>query len=129
MDAFDLARNAANKASPQTTKYRHASVILDRNGKVIATGKNHFAGRIITSDDNEPLKKTVHSEIAALRKVNIRRLEGATIVNYARTNVAAIMARPCDDCWPILERLGFKKAFYTIRSELNKPIWREERFS
>lgn len=126
-DAFDIARDTASKSAPMVTKYQHASVILDRRGRIIATGRNHFAGKVI--DIGEGLiNKTIHAEVHALTKVNIRRLDKATIINYGRTNVAAILSRPCDNCWTILERLGFAKVFYTVRSDLQKPLWREESF-
>lgn len=129
MDAFDLARVTANKSnSSGVTRYQHSSVILDRKGRTIASGRNHFAGLIIETDDGNEINKTVHSEVHALTKVNIRRLNGATVINYARTNVAAILARPCPNCWAMLKKLGFKKVFYTERSDLDKPVWVEERF-
>lgn len=129
MDAFDLARVTATKSnSSGVTRYQHSSVILDRKGRIIASGRNHFAGLVIESEEGTEINKTVHSEVHALTKVNIRGLNGATVVNYARTNVAAILARPCSNCWTMLKKLGFKKTFYTVRSDLNKPMWVEERF-
>lgn len=127
MKAFDTARNAAQKASPQVTRYLHSSVILDRKEKIIAVGRNHYQGLIIQTEEG-PIRKTVHSEIHALYQVNVKRLDGATIINYACTNVASILARPCDDCWAILNKLGFRKVFYTLRSDIRKPTWREEIF-
>ena len=127
-DPFDLARKTAGRTDPQITRYRHASVILDRRGRAISTGVNHWRGKIIYVPSEGLLNKTIHSEIHALEKVNIRRLDNAVIINYARTEVASILARPCENCWTILKRLGFKKVFYTVRSDLMKPIWVEERF-
>ena len=126
-DPFDIARLTAAKSDPMVTRYQHSAVILDRKGRVIATGRNHFAGKVIEIDEGF-INKTVHAEVHALSKVNLRRLDNATIINYGRTNVAAILSRPCDNCWTILERLGFAKVFYTVRSDLNKPLWREEYF-
>lgn len=126
-DPFDLARQVAYSADPKTTRYLHGSVILDRKGRVIGTGKNHFTGRKILLE-GAYVDKTVHSEAHALRRVDIRRLENAVIINYARTKTSAILARPCPTCWAILRNLGFKKVFYTQRSPLMKPIWVEERF-
>ena len=127
-DPFDVAKNIASSADPKVTHYLHSSVILDREGRIISTGKNHYTGKYVLTDDGAYIKKTVHSEVHALTRVDIRRLDNAVIVNYARTNVAAILARPCDNCWVILRKLGFKKVFYTVRSDLQKPLWREERF-
>lgn len=127
IDALDLARVTAIKSKPSVTRYQHSSVILDKKGRIIATGRNHFAGLIISTDSGD-INKTVHSEVHALTKVNIRGLSGATMVNYARTNVAAILARPCPNCWTMLKKLGFAKTLYTVRSNLDKPMWREERF-
>lgn len=124
----EVARLIAGRTDPQVTKYFHSSVILDRQGRVIATGVNHFSGKFIFLEGEGELDKTVHSEVHALQKVNIRRLDGAVIINYAKTNVASILARPCENCWTILAKLGFKKVFYTTRSDLTKPLWVEERF-
>ena len=119
-DVFEMARKAANRACPMMiTRYRHASVILDRKGRVIATGVNYYEGGI----------KTVHSEFHALHQVDVRKLDGAVIVNYARTGAHTILARPCErSCWPILRKLGFKKVIYTEPSPLAAPLWREEFF-
>ena len=127
-DAFEIARSKTDDAV--VTKYQHSSVILDRKGRVISTGKNHWAGNLVIADDDadKTIKKTVHAEINALTKVNIRRLRGATIINYAKTNVASNNARPCENCWPILKKLGFRKVFYSVRSPLDKPVWKEEYF-
>jgi len=128
-DPFDAARNIAGRTDPQVTRYRHASVILDTEGRIIGTGVNHFRGKIVQSIEGDGLiDKTIHSEVHALEKVNIRRLDNAVIINYARTNVASILARPCPNCWAVLKHLGFKKVFYTTRSDLVKPTWVEERF-
>lgn len=127
-DPFDTARNIAGRTDPQITRYRHASVILDRRGRIIGQGVNHWRGRIIYVQTEGLLNKTIHSEVHALERVNIRRLDDATIINYARTEVASILARPCENCWAVLKRLGFKKVFYTVRSDLAKPTWVEERF-
>jgi hypothetical protein len=127
-DPFDLARQIASTNDPKVTHYLHASVILDREGRVIGTGKNHFAGKKVLTEDNTWIDKTVHSEAHALSRVDIRKLDDAVIINYGRTNVSAILARPCGSCWAILRKLGFKKVFYTVRSDIHKPLWREERF-
>lgn len=128
-DPFDLARQIAYSANPRVTRYLHASVILDREGRIIGTGKNHFAGYKVLTEEGVYIDKTVHSEAHALQRVDIRRLEGAVIINYGRTNTSAILSRPCPNCWAILYKLGFKKVFYTTRSNLMKPWWVEERFN
>lgn len=128
-DPFDVAKKLAGKTDPQVTKYFHSSVILDRNGKIIGTGVNHFTGEsIFASDTGLPLDITIHSEIHALRKVGIRKLQGATIVNYAKTSVATNFSFPCPNCYAVLKKLGFRKVFYTVRSGLIYPLWLEEEF-
>lgn len=127
LDAFEVARDTSKKASASNTKYRHSSVIVDRKGRIISTGRNYFAGNTVDTGE-DIIDKSVHSEIHALSKVDIRRLDGAVIVNHARTNVASILARPCQNCWPILKKLGFKKVFYSTRSDSDNPEWKEEYF-
>lgn len=127
-DPFDIARNAAGKTHPIVTRYKHSSVLLDRKGKIIAVGRNYFAGKVLEIAKDEFVNKTVHSEIHALAQVNIRRLDDCTIINYGKTKVASILARPCDSCWIILKKLGLKKVFYTVRSNLHEPMWKEEWF-
>ncbi len=127
LDGFEVARNVAGKTDPIITRYMHSSVILDRHGKIIATGRNHFAGGLVDTGEGI-INKTIHSEINALTKVNIRRLKGATIINYAKTNVASILARPCVNCWPVLAKLEFRKIFYTERGSIDQPTWVEEYF-
>lgn len=127
-DPFDLARQIAKNSDPKVTRYLHASVILDRKGRIIGTGKNHFIGGRVLTEEGVYIDKTVHSEAHALRQVDIRRLDDAVIINYGRTNTSAILSRPCANCWTILSKLGFKKVFYTTRSNLMKPLWVEEKF-
>lgn len=124
----EIARQIAGRTDPQVTRYFHSSVILDRKDRIISTGVNHFKGKSIFVEGEGDIDKTVHSEVHALTKVNVRRLGGAVIINYARTNVASILARPCPNCWAILAKLGFEKVFYTVRSDINKPVWELEWF-
>ena len=127
-DAFDVAKITAAKSNPVVTRYQHSSVILDRKGRIIARGKNHYTGILLVTSDGGIVQKTIHSEVNALQKVNIRHLKDAIIINYAKTNVAAILAYPCINCYTILQKLGFAKVFYTTRSDINNPRWQEERF-
>ena len=127
VDPFDKARKLAGKTDPVVTGYYHSSVILDRKGRIISTGVNHFNGHQIIVPSEGEIDKTIHSEVHALTKVNIRRLNDAVMINYARTNVRTIMSRPCATCWAILTKLGFRKVIYSVRSaSLESPIWKEE---
>lgn len=129
-DAFEVVKNAAAKNDPLVTKYRLAAAIVTRKGQLIATGRNNYQGGIVQTPDG-PLDKTIHAEIDALFKVSIRRLQGAVIVVYGRTDASTITSRPCDNCWKVLKKLGFKKVFYTIYVEgvgADNPTWREENF-
>jgi len=129
LDIYDAVRNAAQRAETLGhTRYKHSSILISAKGKVIAVGRNHFKGEMIAADDGRPIHKTVHSEIHALWQVNVRRLSGATIVNYACRN-DTVVARPCDTCWRILKKLGLKKVIYSIHGPLAGPHkWKEEVF-
>lgn len=128
-DPFDKARKIAGKTKPGITHYFHSSVILDRNGNMIGSGVNHWAGKQIYVPAEGYIDKTVHSEAHALTKVNIRRLNGAVIINYARTNVRTILSRPCPTCWEILKKLGFRKVIYSTEGfGFKSTSWQEEWF-
>lgn len=129
MDIYDQVRNAAQRAEPLGhTQYKHSSAIITSKGKVIAIGRNHYRGETIAADDGHPIHKTVHSEIHALYQVNVRRLQGAIIINYACRR-DTVIARPCDTCWSILKKLGFKKVIYSIHGPIDGPHkWKEEEF-
>lgn len=128
-DAFDIAKVLAEKvatsSAPLVTRYKHSAVILDRNNKIISKAKNYFAGTSIVSEEGTDIDKTVHAEIAALAKVNIRRLEGATIIICGRTKVRYIRSAPCASCHAVLKKLKVRKMFYTLMSQLDTPIWAE----
>lgn len=127
-DPFDVAKKIAGKTDPQVTRYLHSAVILDRKGRIIGTGVNHYVGGLVTAyDTGLPLEKTVHAEIHALQKVGIRKLQGATMINYMRTNVASALSKPCPNCMAIIQKLGFRKLYYSVRSDLDNPTWKEER--
>lgn len=132
-DAFDKAVKATKDTDAIVTKYRHSSIILDREERIIGIGRNHWTGLIILVDENTAdgsslVKKTTHSEINALSKVNIRRLKGAIILNYGRTNVRTVLSRPCNQCWNILYKLGFNRVWFSLESSLTEPLWKEEIF-
>ena len=126
-DPFDVARDVASKSDPMVTRYRHGAVIMNSHGRIISHGTNHYKGNIIETIEG-PIRKTIHAEIHALSKINVKTLDKSTIISYGSTNVAAILARPCDNCWVVLSRLGFTKVFYSVRSSLTKPLWKEEWF-
>lgn len=129
-DAFDLVKSAAAKHDPQITKYKHTAAIVSRKGQLIATGRNNYQGGQVVTPEGI-LEKTIHAEIDALYKVSIRKLGGAILVSYARTEVSAVLARPCENCWSVLKKLGFKKVFYTVfisGYDADNPTWREEQF-
>lgn len=129
-NAFDAVKSAAAKHDPVVTKYRHTAAIITRKGQFIALGKNTYQGGSIELPEGV-LFRTIHAEINALYKVSVRRLQGATILSYGRTDVSAITARPCDNCWAVLKKLGFKKVIYTVLVEgydADTPTWREENF-
>jgi len=130
-DIYDRIRNAALSAAPAgATKYLHASALISAKGKVISIGRNHYRGELIEGEFG-PIKRTMHSEIHALYQVNVRRLSGATIINYACSNGPnhnAVVSRPCDTCWSILKKLGVKKVLYSAHPQNGKQVWKEERF-
>lgn len=129
-DAFDVVKAAAAKNDPLITKYKHAASIVTRKGQLIATGRNNYQGGTVDTPEGI-LDKTIHAEIDALKKVSIRRLQGAILVSYGRTDTSAINARPCNNCWPVLKKLGFKKVFYTVYvngNDADVPTWKEEIF-
>lgn len=120
-----LAQKLAYAACPMVTRYRHGSVIVDRRNRIIGTGRNHFDGCL---SGNVRTLRSVHAEVDALRKVNVRRLSGAFIVNYAMNGSSTVCARPCPTCWAILKNLGFDRVIYSMSGELSRPQWEEVRF-
>ncbi len=128
LDAFEVARVTAAKHNPSITKYKHAAVLVSRKGQIIAVGRNYFDGKKVKTDEGV-LSRTVHAEINALNKINIRRLDGSVLISFGRTNASIILARPCQNCFAVLKKLGIRKMFYTLSSILNEPIWKEEKIT
>lgn len=127
LDSFDAARAAATKHEPGLTKYKHIAIIVTRKGQLIATGRNYNAGESVETDEGL-LFRTVHAEINALSKVNIRRLDDASLISFGQTRASIILARPCLNCFTVLKKLQFKRCFYSLPSALDAPIWQEELF-
>lgn len=126
-DAFDLVKAAAEKHEPQITKYKHSVAIVSRKDSMLCIGRNYYDGKQVNTSDGI-MSRTVHAEIDALSKVNIRRLDGAIVISFAQTRATVIKARPCINCWAVLAKLGLSKVFYTMPSPLSAPLWKEEMF-
>lgn len=126
-DAFDLVKGAAEKHDPQITRYKHTAALISKKDQLIAIGRNYYDGKEIETDEGI-LSKTIHAEINALSKVNIRRLDGAILLSYSRTKATTRLGRPCDNCYAVLKKLGLKKMFYSMPSSLETPVWKEEQF-
>ena len=128
-NAFDLVKRAA-KHDPQITKYRHSAAIVSRRGELLTIGRNYYDGSTVETEEGV-FNKTIHAEINALSKVAVRKLGGATLLSYGRTDVSAILARPCGNCWAVLKKLGFRRVFYTTYVggyDADVPTWKEEIF-
>lgn len=103
--AKDVARALAQRS---TMLYQHGAVIV-KDGRIIATGRNHKNGYRWGNNDIE----SVHAEIDAIEGTEIRGLGNATMVVYAEYHDRQRLSRPCPNCAHILHKLGFKRVVYS----------------
>ena len=104
IDMDTLIMKAAKVASRSPAHVKVAFLLIDRRGRVVATGYNHFGmgrGRM-----GHPM---VHAEVAALNKIR-----------KPSTNLWGLLYRrhqklitPCESCQKLLTAYGIKTVIHT----------------
>jgi len=103
-DLDEIMAVAVKTALKSPCKYKISCILVDDNGKIVATGFNHFAlnGRRMG-------KPTVHAESDALNKI-MKPSNNITAFIY-RKNSRNI--NPCPACKSLLKAYGVKRVFCT----------------
>jgi tRNA(Arg) A34 adenosine deaminase TadA len=116
MKDVSIIRLACKEASKGIHKqYRVGSIIVNRNGNIISKGHNSLKSHPLMG----PIKKT-HAEIAAISKLRVSEMIGATIYVARLNNNGKIgLARPCPICQRILREHGIKEARFTTGPKHN----------
>jgi len=107
---MDIARKTATKS---TMKYKVSCVLVDRRGRVVATGYNHRCtnGRCMGNH-------SVHAEADALSKVK-KIPDGSNLTAFIyRMNSKAI--DPCSACEKLLKAYGIENVFCTHETHIKK---------
>lgn len=102
-----IAKHTANKS---TCRFKVSCVLVDKRGRIVATGFNHHA-----KNGNKMGRPTVHAEVDALNKV--RKPSNNLIAFIYRKNSRKI--NPCPSCEKILIAYGINKIFCTY-----EDIWK-----
>lgn len=98
-------------------KYRHASLILDKRGRLIASGvnsyvKTHPRQNKLSEKFGNKRKDFLHAEIAALSKCRVKPYK---IINIRlRRDGSTGMAAPCPLCNHAIQIAGIKVVEYTV---------------
>lgn len=104
-----LAEKVANKSK---CRYKVSCILVDRSGKVVATGYNHHSnGRTMG-------KYTIHAEMDALNKV--RKPSGNLTAFIYRKNGKIIT--PCKACQKLLDAYGISVVWHTAGRVGNTSI-------
>ena len=113
---------ACLKQDKETGRSFHATFIYDK-GKLLSIGFNnykklhrrHIFGNYKGFKDNpEKYVASIHSEIDALIKLGRTDCSRLTFINIRidKNNLANI-AKPCENCFKVLQGVGFKNLYYT----------------
>jgi tRNA(Arg) A34 adenosine deaminase TadA len=113
-----LKRLALDSAQPETGRYRIAAAVLDRKGKILATGTNSYVKT--HPRQAELAKKTgnshrhwLHAEVAAL--VKVKNGIPAKIVVVRVGNAGELrLAKPCPVCMMAIKQAGIESIEYTV---------------
>lgn len=110
------------KKDKQTGRSFHATFIYDKN-KLLSIGFNnynklhrhHKFGKYKGTKENpEKYVAGLHSEIDALIKLGRTDCSRLTFINIRiDKNNCANMAKPCENCFKVLQGIGFKNIYYT----------------
>lgn len=96
---------------------KHAAIIV-KGGRTLGLG----IGRNRNNPDHVPDPKrqaAIHAEVAAIRSAGSTNLKGATIFVARVGPSGQMMSKPCTNCQAELKRVGIRKVFYTVDSELD----------
>ena len=112
---------AMSEAAKSIMRHRHGAVIVDKRGRVLATGWNQlkthprqkaFSLSLFQEYTREHLHAEVHAIINCER---LRLMDKAHKIYVARlTAVGTGLSRPCSICQEALDKTGIKLVEYTL---------------
>lgn len=107
-EVFEVAKKTASK-SP--CRYKVSCILVDRRGKIIRRGFNHW------STGNKMGKRTVHAEKDALETC-MKPSTGLTAFIYrSGAGGATRNINCCDACRSLMKAYGIEKIFYMTENE------------
>lgn len=112
-----MLNRAIELARTSDCRHRHGAVLVD-GGRVLSFGVNSNKNDPMIVGD-ELLEKSVHAEIAALRR-HKGPLHNATIyVARVGRRDTPLMSKPCKNCQKALKDAGVTKVVYTVDNEMD----------
>lgn len=110
---FRLARKEAVKSC---YKQKVGACLVTRRGEIFLGVNDH----IKTHPFSPSPYGNIHAEFSALRKLHqkyhrdyLKVAKNSTIFIYRAMKIGTGLAKPCEDCLPILNAYGVKRIFYT----------------
>ena len=111
----------ALRKNRETGRSFHSTFIFDK-GKLLSIGVNnykklhrhHLFGRYRGTKDNpDKYVAGIHSEIDAIIKLGRHDCSRLTFINIRiDNNDCANISKPCENCFRVLQGLGFKQIYY-----------------
>lgn len=105
----EIMKCAIKTANKSKCRFKVSCVLVDKKGKIIATGFNHHA-----KNGRNMGMPTVHAEVDALNKV--KKPSNNLIAFIYRKNARKI--NPCESCSQLLRAYGIKTIYCS-----NETIW------
>ena len=116
---IDITR--ALRESRESGRSFHSTFIFDK-GKLLSIGFNnykklhrhHLFGKYVGTKDNpDKYVAGIHSEIDAIIKLGRTDCSRLTFINIRiDNNNCANISKPCENCFRVLQGLGFKQIYY-----------------
>lgn len=91
-------------------------------GKSVYKAHNKDKTHTIFANPDIHVRLSMHAEINALIRAALN-ADGGFIYVYRDMQGRPALARPCEQCMPILKKAGVKKIFYSTN---HFPFWAEE---
>lgn len=108
---FSLAREISKHSN---YKVRVGAVVIKGN-RILSVGHNQVRYKSRGLKYTK-FKQSLHAERDAISKLDKSVLKGASIFVYREHNVnkTPMLAKPCDQCWWLIEEIGIKRIYFTI---------------
>lgn len=104
--------NRAKKEAQKSVHQQQIGCVLSKGSKIISTGYNQIRykskGQRFTN-----YQESLHAERDCISKVDKDELKSCTLYVWREGKHHPMLAKPCDNCFGMIQFMGIKKIVYT----------------